>query len=191
MSFVRYNKSTAFYSKNNYKEIERKFLISNFPSVKKFDNEGIVHTIYLSIELDSDNNIQKEIRIRRWLDSKIGYHPDVITIKSGGSLIRTEIESNITNPNFFNSYCNNFNSNPIVKDYKIINYQGYHIECNLVDGGTDNAFYYAEVEFNSEEKAMTFVWPFPDVFIKEITNDPEYKMANYWLKTRKRCNSIK
>lgn len=25
---------------------------------------------------------------------------------------------------------------------------------------------------------------FPEVFIEEVTNKPEYKMANYWKRTR-------
>ena len=38
--------------------------------------------------------------------------------------------------------------------------------------------------FDSEEEANSYVWPFPEVFIEEVTNKPEYKMANYWKRTR-------
>lgn len=46
----------------------------------------------------------------------------------------------------------------IRKDYRI--YQlpdGRKLECSLVDGGTENAFLYAEVEFPTVEEANAFV----------------------------------
>ena len=170
-------------SNKNSIEIERKFLISGFPKVN-FDEVGIVQTIYLDIKYDSDGNITQEIRVRRWFESGKGYRPDAITIKSDGTLSRTEIESNLTNNSLFNECLNKFNCRPVVKDYKGFYNNGCLIEFNLVDGGTDTTFYYAEVEFNSEEEAHGFVWPFPEVFIEEVTNKPEYKMANYWKRTR-------
>lgn len=170
-------------SNKNSIEIERKFLISGFPKVD-FDEVGIVKTIYINIKYNSDGKILQEIRIRRWFESGKGYRPDAITIKSGGTLVRTEIESNLTDNSLFNECLKKFHCKPIVKDYRGLYNNGCLIEFNLVDGGTDTAFYYAEVEFNSEEEANSFVWPFPEVFIEEVTNKPEYKMANYWKRTR-------
>ena len=46
------------------------------------------------------------------------------------------------------------------------------------------AFIYAEVEFNSIEEANNFVWPWPEILISEETKNPEYKMKNYWIKSR-------
>ena len=171
-------------SNKNSIEIERKFLISGFPKVD-FDEAGIVLTIYLDIKYDSDGKITQEIRVRRWFECGKGYRPDAITIKSGGTLVRTEIESNLTDIFLFNECLKKLHCKPIVKDYRGLYNNGCLIEFNLVDGGTDTAFYYAEVEFNSEEEANSFVWPFPEVFIEEVTNKPEYKMANYWKRTRK------
>lgn len=170
-------------SNNNSIEIERKFLISGFPKVD-FDEAGIVLTIYLDIKYDSDGKITQEIRVRRWFECGKGYRPDAITIKSGGTLMRTEVESNLTDISLFNECLKKLHYKPIVKDYRGLYNNGYLIEFNLVDGGTDTAFYYAEVEFDSEEEANSYVWPFPEVFIEEVTNKPEYKMANYWKRTR-------
>ena len=134
-------------SNNNSIEIERKFLISGFPKVD-FDEVGIVKTIYINIKYNSDGKILQEIRIRRWFESGKGYRPDVLTFKSGGTLTRTEIETNLTDNSLFDCF-NELGYNPIVKDYRGLYNNGYLIEFNLVDGGTDTAFYYAEVEFNS------------------------------------------
>lgn len=82
-------------SNNNSTEIERKFLISGFPKVD-FDEVGIVKTIYINIKYNSDGKILQEIRIRRWFESGKGYRPDALTFKSGGTLTRTEIETNLT-----------------------------------------------------------------------------------------------
>lgn len=169
-------------SNKNSIEIERKFLISGFPKVD-FDEVGIVQTIYLDIKYDSNGNIKQEIRIRRWFDSGKGYQPDAMTFKSGGTLTRTEIETNVTDKTWYD-YLKKLGYKPIVKDYRILYNNGYLIEFNLVDGGTDTAFYYAEVEFDSEEEANNYVWPFPEVFIEDVTDKPEYKMANYWKRTR-------
>lgn len=170
-------------SDKNTIEIERKFLISGFPKVD-FDEVGIVQTIYLDIKYNSDGNIEQEIRVSRWFESGKGYRPDAITIKSGGTLARTKTESNLTNSSLFNECLKKFNYKPIVKDYRGFYNNGYLIEFNLVDGGTDTAFYYAEVEFNSVEEAKSFVWPFPEIYIEEVTEKPEYRMANYWKRTR-------
>lgn len=170
-------------SNNNSTEIERKFLISGFPKVD-FDEVGIVKTIYINIKYNSDGKILQEIRIRRWFESGKGYRPDALTFKSGGTLTRTEIETNLTDNSLFDCF-NELGYNPIVKDYRGLYNNGYLIEFNLVDGGTDTAFYYAEVEFDSEEEANSYVWPFPEVFIEDVTNKPEYKMANYWKRTRR------
>ena len=175
-------------SNKNSIEIERKFLISGFPKVD-FDEVGIVQTIYLDIKYDSNGNIIQEIRVRRWFEGGKGYRPDALTFKSGGTLTdnvltRVEIETDLTDKTLFNECLKKLDYKPIVKDYRGLHNNGYLIEFNLVDGGTYGAFYYAEVEFDSEEEANSYVWPFPEVFIEEVTNKPEYKMANYWKRTR-------
>lgn len=114
-------------SNNNSIEIERKFLISGFPKVD-FDEVGIVKTIYLDIKCDSNGKITQEIRVRRWFESGKGYRPDAITIKSGGTLVRTEIESNLTDNSLFNECLKKLHCKPIVKDYRGLYNNGCLIE---------------------------------------------------------------
>lgn len=46
----------------------------------------------------------------------------------------------------------------------------------------DGAFIYAEIEFETEEQARNYQPPIDDAV--EVTDNPEYKMKNYWLRTR-------
>ena len=46
----------------------------------------------------------------------------------------------------------------------------------------DGAFIYAEIEFESEEQARDYQFPIDDAI--EVTDDSNYKMKNYWLRTR-------
>ena len=71
------------------------------------------------------------------------------------------------------------NKPPIKKDYSIFNCGGYPLAVSVVD---DGAFIYAEVEFESEEQARGFQLPIDDAV--EVTENTDYKMENYWLRTR-------
>ena len=57
---------------------------------------------------------------------------------------------------------------------------GLQLECNLVDAGTSDAFYYAEVEFQSVEQAQAFVPP--AFLLQDVTECPGYSMSSYWTK---------
>ena len=48
----------------------------------------------------------------------------------------------------------------------------------------ETSFFYAEIEFTSEEEAGEFC--VPEYFGEEITHVAEYKMKNYWKRTDKR-----
>ena len=48
----------------------------------------------------------------------------------------------------------------------------------------DNNWYYAEVEFKTEEDANNFEFPFPSLVLKEVTYDTAFKMKNYWKSSR-------
>ena len=52
---------------------------------------------------------------------------------------------------------------------------GHLLECSIVDGG---AFSYAEVEFESEEAALT--WTPLDCLGKETTYEQGVSMRDYW-----------
>jgi len=40
------------------------------------------------------------------------------------------------------------------------------------------------VEFNNELEAINYDFPWPSLVIEDVTENKEYKMKNYWRKTR-------
>lgn len=151
-------------------EIERKWLIKGLPSeIYKHKYSSNIQQGYISVD--------PEVRIR----SNINEIHDkyFLAIKSNGTLSRLEVEIEISKDNFA-SLLKLVPYDLISKKYYTYEFAGYTIEMSEVDG----KWYYAEVEFESEEDAKTFVFPFPDLVIKETTDDPDFKMKNYWTKTR-------
>ena len=155
-------------------EIERKFLIKDKPPiipVKHF------HTKQAYISVNPEVRVREKFGVDEW--SKCG-DPYKITIKGNGTLAREEIETSI-DEEFYNKILKFVGHNPISKDYYVYHYNGYIVEVSNVDFG---AFMYAEVEFDSIEEANNFVWPWPKILISEETENPEFKMKNYWIKSR-------
>ena len=68
------------------------------------------------------------------------------------------------------------------KDYKKYKLGPWELEVALVDAGTEWEFYYAEIEFPTEQDAKDFV--VPAYFGEEITYNKDYKMKNFWKRTR-------
>ena len=159
------------------KEIERKFLINNWPSETPVVEGGGGFQAYISID--------PEVRIRAaHHKGKPMLH--FLTIKSNGELIRDEIEVKISKAQY-DALVAMTGLEPIKKELK--KYQlpdGHILECCNVDPGTENNFMYAEVEFEDEDTANKFT-PLP-IFTKEVTSDASFKMKNYWTKTRINTN---
>ncbi|MCL2773364.1 MAG: hypothetical protein FWD71_08430 [Oscillospiraceae bacterium] len=154
-------------------EIERKFLINNFPNNLTCIKTAIVSQGYVSII--------PEVRIRSYeYDNNSKEY--VLTIKGDGNLSRNEIEICIDEKTF-NEILEIIAKPLIKKDYR--KYQlpdGLMLECSQVDKDSATEFMYAEIEFENEKQAKTFI--VLDFLGKEITNCPEYKMKNYWNHTR-------
>lgn len=155
-------------------EIERKFLIKEKPPIIAVEH---FHTKQAYISVDPEVRVREKFGVDEC--SKCG-SPYKITIKGNGTLVREEIETSI-DEEFYNKILEFIGHKPILKDYYIYLYNGYMIEVSDVDSG---AFMYAEVEFNSIEEANNFIWPWPGILISEETENPEYKMKNYWIKSR-------
>ena len=161
-------------------EIERKFLLRAIPGGKILSaNKG--HQGYFSLD--------PEVRFRR----KQNFDPITFketedpkyfgTIKSVGSLVRDEVEGQISKDFYYHMV--DVIALPFIEKIQyVISYKEYKIEASIVDKGSASSFIYAEVEFPSEEDAIKFVWPWPNIMIKEVTGDPNYYLQNYWKKTR-------
>lgn len=148
-------------------EIERKWLLKKIPTKYKEVKHSWIEQFYVSIE--------PEVRLRKNLNSNVPYR---ITVKGNGTLSREEFESPISQE-FYNKVKAFIGMPPIQKDYYVFNCEGYPLCVSTVDNG---AFIYAEIEFESEEQARNYILPIDDAI--EVTDNPEYKMKNYWIRSR-------
>lgn len=155
-------------------EIERKFKLDAFPEHLPLLHASQVEQGYLSTT--------PCVRIRsKKTEDAVDYK---LCIKGQGTLVREEVELSLDEDRF-TRLKNLLHGEMIRKDYRI--YQlpdGRKLECSLVDGGTENAFLYAEVEFPTVEEANAFV---PPAFLGEdVTEVPGSSMSSYWERTRER-----
>lgn len=148
-------------------EIERKWILQRVPTEFRLVRNSQIEQFYLSTN--------PEVRLRH---NSASNEPFRITVKGEGTLSREEIETKVSE-NFYNQVKKFVDKPPIKKDYSIFNCGGYPLAVSVVD---DGVFIYAEVEFESEEQARNFQLPIDDAI--EVTENPEYKMKNYWLRTR-------
>lgn len=154
-------------------EIERKWIINGFPTDLKEINNSQIEQGYLSIN--------PEVRIRSNTYKNIDHADYKLCIKGNGNISRQEIQTYISKEQYEDIKVL-INKPMITKEYRQYELEDHLIlECSLVDNGTNNSFYYAEVEFESEEQAKNFTLPF---YAKEVTYDNKYKMKNYWKRTR-------
>lgn len=158
---------------NQFTEIERKFLLDSFPTDLPLKEEFQVYQAYLSIN--------PEVRIRRnEKDGKdMAYY---LAIKSSGDMVRKEVEIPISKDHFY-ALAEMVVQPFIKKDFRIYQLPNdLLLECSHVDRDRNTEFMYAEVEFPSIEAAKNFK-PLP-CFIEDVTNNPSYKMKNFWRATR-------
>ena len=154
-------------------EIERKFLMEGFPTELPCIREIEIEQGYLSIE--------PEVRIHKATDRKSGKQDFRLTVKGNGILTRTEIKTDIAE-SFYTEAVQMLAQPMIKKEYKSYAYEKYILEVCYVDAEMESAFFYGEIEFSSEEEAKNFQKP--DFFGKEVTVEEDYKMKNYWKRTR-------
>ena len=148
-------------------EIERKWLIDSFPSLP-VEEELDIEQGYLSFS-PSTVRIRKSVR-----SNEAGYR---LCIKGNGTLSRTEVETPLS-ASQYEALLPLLAAPPSRKQLRVFRLPGgERLECSLVDGGEPGAFYYAEVEFSSEESARAFV---PPSFLgREVTEEPCWTMAEY------------
>lgn len=148
-------------------EIERKFLINEFPSNLSEIERADMYQAYLSTT--------PVVRIRK--KSKQGENSYKLCIKGEGTLVREEVEFSISEDEFLR-LSNIINNKFIHKEFRTYKLENYILECSKVDFNGKNEFYYAEIEFNSVEEANNFTAP---EFLKnEVTEKTGYTMKDYW-----------
>ena len=164
-------------------EIERKWLFDINKVPTELSNT-ITHykQAYLSVE--------PEVRIRSksvesTIYDKCSETTYALCIKGNGKLSRHEIQKGITKDEFEElKEIGNIDSKMFIKKYyyTIPIGENFILTVGVVDKGTETEFCYGEIEFSSEEEALKFNPP--EWFGKEVTNDLNYKMKNYWKRTR-------
>lgn len=111
----------------------------------------------------------------------------VLCFKSGGRLVRNEIEIEIEKDKF--DELEAMIAQPLVdkirRTYRLAD--GSKLEVNHVDEGLASEFWYAEIEYGSEAEARA--WDagsvgLADYLCDDVTEEPGQSMAAYWIQTR-------
>jgi len=159
-------------------EVERKWLFNDMEACNILitRDEFIYDQAYVSVS--PEFRIRRKKRIH---DMKYTY---LLCIKSKGALERIEIEKELSKLEFeqLMQVGDIKEQEFIKKHFYILSIGKYELSTGVVDLHTDNEFIYGEIEFPTVEEAQAFIPP--DWFGREVTNEAEYKMANYWKKTR-------
>lgn len=152
-------------------EIERKWLLRRMPTVKP-DSECWMEQFYISFE--------PEIRLRRisLKNDPNSTSSHIMTLKGQGDLSRIETEAAVSKE-FYLTALDLVNCEPIQKNYVAYMVGAHKVEViNIVL--SKESFVYAEVEFETEEEAKNYNFPWPELVEREVTYDPNYKMKNIW-----------
>ena len=165
-------------------EIERKFVMQGFPeevlSAEEFESLGL--ELLREVEIEQGYlSVEPEVRLHGARDISTGEENYRLTLKGGGTLSRTEVITDVT-LDFYEEAKKMLPGKMIEKLYHKYQFGNWILEVCHVDKGLENEFYYGEIEFETEEEARTFKEP--EWLGKDVTYDENYKMKNFWKRTR-------
>lgn len=161
-------------------EIERKWMVNGWP-------EGDLPLLFEQNMRQGYITTAPTVRIREEAEVN-GKTEYILCFKSSGTLARKEIEIAISREKF--EELEDLIGLPLIpkvrRTYQLSD--GHHLEVNHVDEGLPSEFWYAEVEFRTEDEARS--WnpdeaSLSDYLNNEVTNQPGQSMGAYWLVTRK------
>ena len=160
-------------------EIERKWLTQGWP-------EGAVPERVFHME-QGYLALRPTVRIRREAEEGGPVH-FVLCIKGRADpsgLAREEVELELS-PEVFQQLAQLIGRPLIQKEQRRYALEGgLVLEVNQVDAGQPGAFFYAEVEFPSRERALAWQpGPWTSYLSQEVTGTPGQSMADYWRATR-------
>lgn len=159
-------------------EIERKWFVSGWPE------HLAAHKVY---SMDQGYiSVRPTVRIRR--EEEVGAESEyILCFKGKGRLSREEIETQIDAALF--SRLETMLGCPLIhkerRDYLLSD--GHRLEVNLVDEGLPTSFFYAEIEFETEEDARSWspsLCALEAYLTDEVTEKQGVSMGSYWEKTR-------
>ena len=161
-------------------EIERKWMVTGWPA-------GLEQTSVYNMD-QGYISVRPTVRIRREA-LQGGPTALVLCFKGEGGLSREEIETEIDAALF--ARLEHLIGKPLIhkerRGYQLPG--GLTLEVNCVDPDLPTAFWYAEVEFETEAQALA--WDpagcgLADYLHEECTGKPGSSMGEYWLQTRKK-----
>ena len=175
-------------------EIERKWMVNGWlPSSCAFPlaDEQLMRQGYLTV--------RPTVRIREeasLFGENAGHTEYILCFKTGRGLVRNEIEIPLSREDF--GRLEAMIEKPLIPKLRRVYFlgdsssvsphnDGLHLEVNLVDEGAPTQFFYAEIEFPSEEAARTFdpaSFGLGDYLSDEVTETPGSSMGEYWIRTR-------
>lgn len=163
-------------------EIERKWMVSSFP-----EDSGVrLPVLFRQFMRQGYVCVHPTVRIRE--ERMIGGNTDyVLCFKSEGGLARKEIELSIPKDKFLE--LEDLIALPLIPKLRVT-YQlpdGLRLEVNHVDEGQPTEFWYAEIEYESEDQALSWdpaAVGLGDYLSDDVTGQPGQSMGAYWLQTR-------
>lgn len=166
-------------------EIERKWMVNGWPAglselFTEIMRQGYIST-HPTVRIREENTVSSSDIKHPCRDSF------VLCFKSSGKLTRKEIEMEVEEEKF--RQLEDLIGLPLINKKRItyLLSDGHHLEVNHVDEGLPSEFFYAEIEFASEEEAEKF--NVEDVnlgnyLIHDVTYEKGQSMAAYWRETR-------
>lgn len=178
------NQNIYIRGKNMGMEIERKWMVQGWPEGYPLRKEEEMRQGYVSV--------RPTVRIR---EEKLLMSGDgapvqdafILCFKSKGRLSRKEIEFPIEEARF--RELEDLIGLPLIpklrRTYQLPD--GHQLEVNHVDEGAPTEFWYAEVEFGSEDEARAFdpaSVGLGEYLTDDVTEQPGQSMGAYWEATR-------
>ena len=157
-------------------EIERRWLVDGWPALEPAAVVEMEQGYFLT---------HPAVRIRRET-RRGGPAAYVICFKGGAGLVREEIEVAVDQDRYLR--LRSMLGKPMIQKeqrrYPLPG--GLTLEVNAVDPALNTGFYYAEVEFPTEERALAWSPPaeLTPYLSREVTGQPGESMAAYWARTR-------
>lgn len=170
-------------------EIERKWIVKGKPNNNlKLLLSQSMRQGYISV--DPTVRIREELTTASNIDGGTLKDEYILCFKSHGTLARKEIELSIDKDKFneLEDLINLPLINKIRETYLVDN--EILLEVNHVDEGLESEFWYAEIEFESRDKALAFNpkdYNLENYLNNEVTNNTSETMAAYWNRTRKKA----
>ena len=165
-------------------EIERKWMVQGWPEGYPLRKEEEMRQGYVSV--------RPTVRIR---EEKLLMSGDgapvqdafILCFKSKGRLSRKEIEFSIEEARF--RELEDLIGLPLIPKLRrtYLLPDGHQLEVNHVDEGAPTEFWYAEVEFGSEDEARAFdpaSVGLGEYLTDDVTEQPGQSMGAYWAATR-------